>query len=823
MSRISLNGEWHVRRFSPCGEESEYVGEIPGCALYDIIRYEGKSLDEIFYRDNAETVQKYENYDFVYTKTFDMITVSGRMELVFEKLDTYCDIYLNEVHLGYCDNGFISYNFDVSDIIKVGENTLEVRFYSPVNAVRGRLLRPAAFTAERVNTRRIQCTYGWDWTMRFVTCGISRDVYLECTDNEIKIEDVYVYTKSIIDDCAEIGIDIDLSDYKRGGIIDAQIFSPDGVLLHRHTRYCAEKFMRIIMDIPDAQKWYPLGYGKQPLYKLVILCGEKELYATSFGIRIVKILQLRDEKDSDNFKKCLEIKKSEHAQIFDKNTEFAGFILTVNGEKIMCKGGNWVPCEPFTNKDPKEKITKLLTLAKDAGVNMLRVWGGGDFETEHFYDECSRLGIMVTQDFMMACASYPEKEVWFLEQLEKEAEYAVRVIRNKPCLMWWTGDNENATEGCNTDIDYRGRNSAYKAIAPIVYKRDPYREFLPSSPYGGNMYASITAGTTHNTNFLGHFLHYIETADMTDYKDRYKEFRARFIAEEPTMGVISKFSLRRFMTSEDIFGDDKTMWLYHTKTNPYMNELFDYMDTMARKILGDFTDSEDRLFKYKYIQFEWIRFCMEQARREKWFTSGIIFWMYNDCWPAASGWSLVDYYGIPKASYYSFKRSAKTVIGCIDKNAETFSLNICNDGAAQRVKCKCMVLSDGHCNVLFEKEIEIEENVSFTAFELNNDKMKMQDVLLFEVENEMGEHDRAFYKQGALEIVTCNDKLEILNKTDHYIEARAKTYIHVVEFESEAVFEDNYFSMLPGEVRKISYVTIGDSKIEIQAYTLKFD
>ena len=822
MTQIMLNGEWDVEAFSPNGERTEMKGTVPGSALNDIIVSDGITPDDVFYRDNAEQYQKYENYDWIYTKKFDINSVSGRINLVFKKLDTYCDIYLNSTHLGYCENNFIDYTFDVSDILCEGENTLQVRFYSPIMAVRGKVQRNAAFTAERMNTRRIQCTYGWDWTMRFVTCGISQDVYLEQIDEGIKVSDAYIYTKSVDEDSAQIGLDIDFVDFRPGGIIDFEIYSPEEKIVVKYSKYYEEEFMRMSFDIANPKLWYPVGYGEQPLYRMVIKCGERVLYEETFGIRTVKVMQISDDEGSEFYNKCLEVKKGEHAQEYDKNTEFSGFILKINGKKIMCKGGNWVPCEPFPQGSTDEKITKLLTLAKDAGVNMLRVWGGGDFETDHFYNECSRLGIMVTQDFLMACATYPEKEQWFLNHLKKEAEFAAKKLRNKTCLVWWNGDNENAYKGYDTKEDYIGRYSAFKAIAPVIYKRDPYREFFPSSPYGGNMYASVTAGTSHNTNFLSYWLRYIENSDMSDYKDKYKEFRARFIAEEPSMGVISKPSLRRFMTDGDIFGDDKTIWLYHTKTNPYMKELFDYMSDMSCKILGDFTNAEDRLFKYKYIQFEWVRFCMEQARREKWFTSGMLFWMFNDCWPAAGGWSFVDYYGIPKAAYYSFKRAAKPVVCCIDKKDEGYSLYICNDGKAQNIKYKCVLMSNGKCKTLIEEEIQIDENSSCVAFKMKNN-IKENDVLLLEIEDESGNRDRAFYKQGDLEIVPCNEKLEILKKTDNYIEVKANSYIHAVELEGEAVFEDSYFSMLPGETKTVSFEKIGNTDIEITAYTLKLD
>jgi len=823
MNRINLNGEWLVEGTAPDGGKIEFLGTVPGSALNDLLKFEGKGSVDIFYRDNAEQYQKYENYDWTYTKKFNMDSVSGKINLVFEKLDTYCDLYLNSVHLGYCENNFIDYTFDVSDVLFEGENNLEVRFYSPIAAVRGKVQRDAAFTAERMNTRRIQCTYGWDWTMRFVTCGISQDVCLERIDTGIKVSDAYIYTKSIDEESAQIGIDIDFEDFKSGGTVDFEIYSPEGELVAKRSKYYEEEFMRMSFDVAEPELWYPAGYGEQPLYRIVIRCGDRVLFEETFGIRTIKVMQISDNEGSEFYNKCLEIKKAERSHEFDKNTEFSGFILKINGKKIMCKGGNWVPCEPYAQGSTDQKITKILTLAKDMGVNMIRVWGGGDFETDHFYNECSRLGIMVTQDFLMACATYPEKEQWFLNHLKKEAEFAAKKLRNKTCLVWWSGDNENACKGCDTDEDYTGRNSAFKAIAPVIYKRDPYREFFPSSPYGGNLYASVTAGTSHNTNFLSHWLRYIDNSDMKDYKDKYKEFRARFIAEEPSMGVCSLPSLKKFMSDEDIYGDDKKMWLYHTKTNPCMKELFDYMSDMAQKILGGFEDPNDRLFKYKYIQYEWVRFCVEQVRREKWFSSGIVFWMLNDCWPAAGGWSFIDYYCQPKASYYSFKRAAKPVIASIDRENKEYKLYICNDSNAQMVKCRAIKLSKNlkDFTILLEDEVNIAENTSGDAFKISADEIKSDETLIFEVTDNVGNTDRAFYKQGDLNIEDCTSELEVVKTCDTQITVKSKSYIHAVEFEAESVFSDNYFSLLPGEEKIVEFEKCGNGDIDIKAYTIK--
>ena len=813
MDAMSLNGQWSVEGVSPEGDKLKLCGAVPGCNLDAVLNLHNDK--DIFYRDNAEHVQKYENYDWVYTKEFELNITEKKYELVFERLDTYCDIFLNDIHIAYCENGFISYRFDVSNAIQNGKNILKVYFYSPVLRDRGKKPRKFwAFSKDRMYTRRMQCTYGWDWAMRFVTCGIG-DTYIEPVTDKLKVKKVYAYTKSIDEDCAEIITDIDFSYYEGGGIVSVELYDPDGGIECRYSRYNEECFMRVSMDVANPKLWFPNGYGDANLYKLVVKHNDNVLYTTMFGIRTVKIMQLADKMDDINHNKCLEIKKSDFAHRYDKNTDFSGFILKVNGEKIMCKGANWVPCMPFAIADTHKKITRILTLAKEAGLNIIRVWGGGAFESEHFYDECSRLGIMVIQDFLMACGDYPEEQEWFLENLRKEAQYAVKLIRNKPCLVWWNGDNENAVDGTNNLKWYHGRNSAYKAIAPVIYEEDYMRSFLPSSPFGGELYASNTVGTTHNTQFLGFLFKYIENTDMDDFKEKLKQFRARFIAEEPVMGAASVSSLRRFMTDEDIVGDDMSMWLYHTKNNPSLKkELFEYELLMAEKLFGSFTDGYDRFFKLKYLQYEWMRLTLEQVRREKWFSSGIIYWMLNDCWPAASGWAMIDYYCQPKASYYSFKRAAKAIIGSIDYNDGIYSLHVCNDSKAQNVRLRCFTLSGRE--LIAETRFEAAANSSLVAYEIK-DVLKDGDIIFFEITDDSGICDRTFYMQGKLKMEPCDT--EIIEKAENHITVKANKYVHAVELESEAVFEDNYFSLLPGEIRRINYY--GSSDISVQGYTVK--
>lgn len=823
MKTISLAGQWQVKgEDAVTGEKLTLLGQVPGSALNDIVLQQAEPCD-IFWRDHAERFQKYERYNWQYSKEFDLEDVGLPSEIVFERLDTYCDVYLNGTHLGYCDNGFIRHTFPTDGILKSGKNLLEVYFYSPVEQVKNKRSFPGAFTTERLHTRRTQCTYGWDWTMRFVSCGIGGEVFVKLYEpEEPTVDNVYIYTKSVDAMGAYIGIKVAFGRCFADKVYDFDVFDKDGKKVKSHSRRCSYKTYAFNLSIEQAQLWYPAGYGEQPLYTLVISHEGKPVFRETFGIRTVKICQIPDEIGSESYEKCLKLKQSSFSREYDHNNAFSSFILVVNGVKILCRGANWVPCEPFETGNTDEKITDLLELAKEMGLNMLRVWGGGAFESRHFYEECSRLGIMVTQDFLMACGTYPEKEEWFLRQLQKEADYAAKLIRNQPCLMWWSGDNENAVMGDDCMADYTGRSSASLGIHPVLMELDPERDFLPSSPYGGSFYASNTVGTTHNTQYLSHIFQTIESAPLDDYKDRIKKMCARFIAEEPTFGAASSYSNRKFMTREDLFGENDDIRRYHTKSNPALQkELFDYLLILTEKVLGAFKDGSDRLFKLKYMQYESVRLSLEQLRRERWFCSGVIFWMLEDCWPSFAGWAFIDYYRMPKASFYSFKRCSKPVICSLDKDGGVYSLYVCNDGITD-VSGRATVYAlneKGERKDLFCGQFQVKtgENSRVTSF-----RYEENDLLLAEMDGAWG-HDRAFYRNGALPVFKT-DVETVIDEEQGTVTVKAGThYVHAVEIEGNLVLEDNYFSLIPGETKTVPFRRKNSKlplDITVEAYTL---
>lgn len=814
MKKIDLNGIWQARCFEDGKQKFEFSGSVPGCVHTDLL---GTHIDkDIYYRDNTENCQWIENCDFEYTKEFTLDTVPSFANLVFCGLDTYADIFVNGKKIAYTENMFIEHTFSVAEHLQVGKNNITVYFHSPIKKVEGLPLRNGAFTRERFYTRRIQCTYGWDWVARYVTCGIWRDVYLDL-NTDFDINHTYIYTESIDTTTAQIVVECEFKNFENGGFAEMEIVSPDGETVYKNRVFSKEEYRKDYIDIPNAKLWYPAGYGEQPLYTLKI-CGKEY----KFGIRTVRVLQEPDLVGSPYYNKCLEIKTTPCAEVYDHNTEFSGFLLLVNNTPIMCKGANWVPCEPFPSAEKPEKITTLLTLAKQSGLNMLRVWGGGIFEQQHFYNECDRLGILVTQDFLMACGHYPEEDPAFIEQLKKETEFAAYALRNHPCIMWWSGDNENAILGYDDAEDYQGRTCIYKGIMPILAKLDPRRRFMLSSPCYGKYYASKTAGTTHNTQYLGKSIFpYILNTDMSDYKEHFGMLLARFIAEEPAMGATSRSSLLRFMTESDIY-DSLDMWEYHTKGNPALPvPLFEYVLKFAEKVLGAFKDGHDRFFKLKYMHYEWIRFTMENIRRNRGFCNGIIYWMFNDCWPSSSGWSIVDYYCKPKSAYYSFKRCAANLLASIDKK-EGYDIHLCNDALCDKqVEFKLYYILDGKATHVCDKTATAVAATSQKVFTLPLDAIPENAALICDAYCG-NEHSRAFYKNGALFINPC-DSVKVTAKTENSITIKADSYVHTVEIEGEYVFSDNFFSLLPGEERTVTFEKTVDAKtseITVEGYTI---
>ena len=805
---MDLNGTWLLEGTDEHGCRFSLPATVPGCVHTDLIA-NGK-IKDLYYRDNPLKAQWIEQHDFTYTKTFTVNTLSPNAFLEFDGLDTYCTVFLNGIKIGEADNMFLPYRFCADGILRQGENTLRVAFRSPIKEVESRTPLHGAFTTERLHTRRIQCTYGWDWVERFVTMGIYRDVRLVFS-RENEISNFYLYTAAIHSCAAQLVLQINFRNFSAdNSVIRIEILSPEGFSVFSAERVILEDSLKLTIDLPEPALWYPNGCGAQPLYTLRLQTAASSL-EHRFGIRQITILQIEDAPESREADICRSLQAQEHIRRLDKNKSTAGFTVLVNGVKIFCKGGNWVPCEPFPSAETPEKIKTLLALAKNAGVNMLRVWGGGIFEQTAFYAECDRLGILVTQDFLMACGDYPEKEEWFLAALKKEAAAAALRLRNHTCLAWWSGDNENAVMGTENTCGFPGYISAVKGIAPVLEQLDPRRRFLPSSPFGGEYFCSATRGTTHNTYYLGDIFEYIRNSDFDGYLRFFDTFLSRFNAEQAAMGMSFASSLEKMMSPEDIWGNP-AMLQYHTKSNPALlpYTLYGYTEQMSQKIFGRFLSGQDRLLKMQMLQCEWIRFSMELFRRNKWFSSGIIYWMYNDCWPAASGWSIVDYYARPKPAYYAFKRGAKPFLLSLTVTVGMLCVFGSNDSLKSTAGSGKLYLYDFKENRnILEKDFRffLNENSAEQIFACSygdfSGKMTASTVILCDAVSDINPDRTLYIPRRYADMDICYDKIKITADTDASVTVTAEEFTPFAIFDVPYLLEDNCFILKKGESRTI--------------------
>ncbi|ABY95559.1 MULTISPECIES: beta-mannosidase [Thermoanaerobacter] len=668
--RISLNGVWHFRE----SNASEwYEGEVPGCVQLDLIRL-GK-IEDPYYRMNEIKFHKLEEKEWVYKKEFDFNAKDKNeydaIKLVFEGIDTFADIYLNGIHLGKVQNMFIPYEFDIKDIVKDGNNVLEVHFDSITKTIKA-MEQTSPVKLEwsgesgRPYVRKAQYSYGWDWGPRIVQVGLWRGAYLSLV-KYAEIKNPYFYTEKIEQNKAYVVISAEIEGYI------VQDFEAEIEIIHNDISYGKKRVkvqknrIKTTMLIENPKLWYPNGIGEQPLYdiRIRLLTGEEIIDEKSFrsGIRTVKLVREKDEEGET-------------------------FIFEINGIKVFAKGVNWIPADNLLPRLTKEDYYEYIRLAKDANMNMLRIWGGGIYEDPAFYDACDEMGIMVWQDFMYACAEYPDQFEWFQKLAKEEAEKVILSLRNHPSIVLWCGNNENNwgfhSWWDNGDPKYLG-NYIYKEILPkVCAKLDPSRPYWVSSPYGGEDPNSETEGDRHQWNVW---------SGWVDYEE-YTKDKGRFLSEFGFQSMPDWKTVLSYTSPED-----------RTILSPVMishNKMVEGMERLVRFMVGHLGFPKDlKSFVYlsQFNQAEAIKTGVEHWRSRKFKTAGTLYWQFNDCWPVAS-WSCIDYYKRKKALYHYSKKFYAEILPYIKEE----------DGG---------ITVYGISDLVHDKEVE----VTIKVFKLNGEKI----------------------------------------------------------------------------------------------------
>ena len=615
--------------------------DVPGNAQLDLQK--NGLIPDPFYGMNAEAIRKYEQYEWWYKTKFTLPEeMQGkRQALLFHGLDTFARIWLNGHCIGDTENMFISYGFDVTGYInEQDDNELTVKFSPPQYAAIGRELSgcyASMGTYESLWVRKARHTFGWDVAPRLVTAGIWRDVELVAHDR-YEIKDVFVRVAKLSGQCATLVFHIDL-ELPKGTWDNLKIAVHGECGEDTFDNECQVGSTRVdmVVKLQDARLWWPFGYGNPELYDLKVTLYRDGIPIHSaddrIGVRTVPLDQEQDGRGNRNF------------------------IFKVNNTPIFCRGTNSVPMDAFHSRD-LERIPEFINMMVDTNCNMVRVWGGGVYENELFYDLCDEHGIMVIQDFMFTCAIYPQDDE-FLKIAEKEARTVVKALRNHPSISVWCGDNEIDLayyEWYNQSQSPENNKLTRQILKDVCQNFDGTRPYMASSPY------SPTPGVNPDSEFEGdrHFYRH-----GTYYKsDEYLKDKARFYSEIGHLSLDNVESIRRFIPEDKMWPIDREVWDYHAGSHMvpfYDPQRLECIFRSVTNVFGFLPDNlSDLVLASQIVQAEALKFWIERCRQRKFECAGILWWNMIDCWPQFSD-AIVDYYYGKKLAYYYIKRVQEPV------------------------------------------------------------------------------------------------------------------------------------------------------------------
>lgn len=699
--------------FKACEENDWLPAVVPGCVHTDLLR--NGVIKDPFYATNEHDLQWIDKLDWEYATSFDLDgnwLQKSAIELVFDGLDTYADVTLNGTAILSADNMFRAWSADIKSLLKEQGNTLHIKFRSPVKedlpkiAALGYNL-PASndqselggLGADKVSVfaRKAPYHYGWDWGPRFVTSGIWREVRIVGWSS-VRMNDVFVRQDQVTSELAQLTVAVELQSEASG---EGTVTVSDG-----SSKWSVQASLKpgqttieVPVEIAEPKLWWSRGLGEAHLYTFqaeYIAEGATEPAAVESvrtGLRSVRLVRDKDEIG-------------------------ASFYFELNGVPVFAKGANHIPNDSFITEVTEERYQHEIVSAVEAGMNMLRVWGGGIYEQPAFYELCDEYGIMVWQDFMFACSMYPSDEK-FLENVRLEAEENVKRLRNHPSVVLWCGNNEIDSAWAQYDetggwgwkknytpeqreVIWAGYESIFHRILPeIVSVLAPGIDYWPSSPM-----IDLTGDGGQHAHPLTQEgdIHYWGVWHAVEPFENYNVKVGRFMSEYGFQSFPEYDTVRTFAEESDMELESKVM-LAHQKNGAGNRLIKEYMDIY----MSEPKDFPSFLYVSQVLQAEAMKTAIEAHRRNMPRCMGTLYWQMNDCWPVAS-WSGMDYYGKWKAMHYFAKASfADTLVSFERTEQGELLVYAITDGlTAIEGELRLSLLS-------FEGEILASESHSFAA------------------------------------------------------------------------------------------------------------
>ena len=637
-----------------------YPATVPGVVHTDLLQ--NKIIEDPFFRLNERGLQWIDKEDWVYETCFTLAADMMRkenMELVFEGLDTYADVYLNDECILKANNMFRRWSIPVRQYIREENNILKVYFHSPVKIdVPKWDALPYQYPASNdqsengglfnkkisIFARKAGYHYGWDWGPRLVTSGIWRPVYIRAW-SDLRINDVFIEQKEVGAGRAVIAGHVELdADKDMDGVLVTITDEATGRVLGEWQADLKRGTNRVTVDfvLHKPKLWWSNGLGEPFLYRFrtdIIAGGELlDSKTERVGIRSLKVVHQPDK---------------------DGHT----FYIELNGRPVFAKGANYIPSDNFLPRVTPENYKRTILDAAGVNMNMLRVWGGGIYENDVFYDLCDEHGIMIWQDFMFACSMYPAEGA-LLDNIHQEAVDNVKRLRNHACIALWCGNNECQDAwlgwGWKREIERQNKEYADKIWAQyrqqyhvtlpgVVREYAPGTFYWPSSPFA---FEGEMSGTTDGDRHYWSVWH--GKAPISDYDSE----KSRFFSEYGFQSFPEFESVKRYAPYPEDWDIRSEVMMSHQRGGDHANGLIETY------LLNEYKKPRDfRAFLYMnhVLQGDAIKTAIESHRRQMPYNMGTLFWQHNDCWPVAS-WASRDYYGRWKAQHYYVRKAYDDIL-----------------------------------------------------------------------------------------------------------------------------------------------------------------
>ncbi len=641
-----------------------FPATVPGTVHQDL-QAAGRIPDP-FLELNENLVQWVGESDWLYKCTFDLpadFNDADEIVLCCDGLDTFATVWLNGTQVLTSDNMFVPLRVRVASLLHIGTNELRILFASAWQ--RGKELEKQygeRFVwngdASRVYVRKAQYHYGWDWGPTLLTAGIWKSIRLESYN--ARIADMYcpvVVADDLQSATLPVSVMLETGSINTDLVIRMVIHAPDGEMVAEVQIPVMDTKIGHTFNLASPQLWWPNGYGKQPLYRL-------------------EITLLRGSEELDRQEKRLGLRRLQLVQRPLEDAPGSSFFFEINNTPVFCGGANWIPADSFTPRVTSEVYRTWLQLAAAANMTMLRIWGGGIYEDDVFYDTCDELGLLVWQDFMFACGLYPAHEA-FQESVRGEAEAAVRRLRHHPSLVIWAGNNEDygvaksrrvydpEFEGDFTQTAFPARAIYEQLLPEVCAELDPTRPYWRGSPYGG---AEGGDDRTIGDQHIWSIWH-----GAVPYQD-YPKFAGRFVSEFGMEAFPVMETIASFAAPDEFYPQSRTLD-FHNKDAGGPRRIAPYLIENVRIV----ADLEGYAYLTQFVQSEalaaayrgWRRLWSGPGRE---YTAGALVWQLNDCWPVTS-WAIVDYYRRPKPAYYVIRRElAPCVVGLARVSAQTVAV-----------------------------------------------------------------------------------------------------------------------------------------------------